>query len=86
MEAISTQFPNIGALRLVETDLHAIPDLGVDREIFPPLQRVFLDRAVVDDFNWNPFISSLAHRASSGNQLDTEGPKMWPSWVFYPRP
>ena len=69
--AISARFPNIRALRFVETALHAILDRGGDREIFPSLQHVFLDRVVVDDCNWSPFTSSLAHRASSGNRLDT---------------
>jgi len=71
MEAISTQFPNLRALRFWGTPLPStILNLGGDGEIFPALRHLFLDQVAVYDCDWSPLIASLARRASSGNRLD----------------
>ena len=67
--SVSTQFLNAKVLRFDYTPISALPNLG-DREIFRSLQCVLLEQVVVDDDDWSPLTTSLARRASSGNQLD----------------
>ena len=69
MKAISTQFPNLGALHFDEIPISALSHLGGDKETFPSLQRVFLDQVLVHNYDWSPLTTSLARRKSSGNQL-----------------
>ena len=71
---MSTKFPNISALRFERATLHvAFPNQppDVDSEIFPSLQHLTLDEVAVRDSNWGPLTTFLAHRASSGNRIDT---------------
>ena len=71
LEAMSTRFQNIRALGFSGTSLPAISNIGGDREIFPALRHLFLDQVWVDNYDWSSLATSLARRASSGNQLDT---------------
>ena len=69
LAAIFAQFLNIRVLRFYQAPLSTLSDLVGDGQIFPSLQYAFLDRVEVDDDDWNPLVTSLARRASSGNQL-----------------
>ena len=69
-QATATQFPKITLLYFDETRLSALPNPERDREIFPSLRCVVLDRVVVDDYDWSPLTTFLARRASSGNRLE----------------
>jgi len=71
-EDIWTQFPNIRGLSYDCVSLSAAfpsPRLDNEGNIFPPLEHVLLER--VDDDDWNPLITFLARRVSSGGRLDT---------------
>jgi len=70
LEAVCTWFPNLRVLQLSKTPLSGLSNLSGDKEVFPSLQRVFLDQMVLHHHDWSPLITFLACRASSGNQLD----------------
>ena len=74
VDNVSAQFPYLRALHFEKTALYVAfpkPTPGIDGEIFPSLQHLTLDRASARDDDWGPLTTFLAHRASSGNQLDT---------------
>ena len=83
-----TQFPNLRALSLDRTSLpaafHNQNPIG-EEKIFPSLEHIFLKNMVVDDADWNPLVTFLAHHVSSGNRLDTlvilRSPHMCPEVV-----
>jgi len=69
-----TQFPNIRALSFNNVSLPVAfpnPILIVEGKIFLSLEHVFLENMYVNDADWSILATFLAHRVSSGNQLDT---------------
>ena len=69
-----TQFPNLKALSFDDMYLPAaFPNqiLIGEGKISPSLKHVFLEDMVVDDADWSPLVTFLAHCVSSGNRLDT---------------
>ena len=72
LENLSTKLPNLRGLHLKGTALLATflgPTLNRDGGLLPSLQSLFLDHVNVDDGDWTPLMTFLAHRASSGNRL-----------------
>jgi len=69
-----TQFPNLRALSFYNISLSAAfpnPNLAGEGKISPSLEHIFLEDMDVDDADWSPLVTFLAHRMSSGNRLDT---------------
>ena len=69
-----TKFPNLRVLSFDRMPLSAaFPNQNLIEEgkFFPSLERVLLEEMVVDGADWSPLVTFLAHRASSGNRLDT---------------
>jgi hypothetical protein len=76
LKDLRVQMPNLKALDLHRVPLSVFPTLDHDgslaRGIFPPsLQHLFLERPHLNIYGWNPLITFLSHRLSSGNQLDS---------------
>ena len=74
MEDMSTRFPNLRALHPGLLPLTAVflgPDPGRDGGIPTSLQHIILEWPYVEGDDWSPLTNSLAHRASSGNRLDS---------------
>ena len=72
-EVLLAQFPH---LKVLHSDRDPVddpfPSSNCDQrgEFLPCLQRIILDEVALYTNNWGPLIAFLAHRASSGNQLD----------------
>jgi len=77
VEDLRVQMPNLKALDLFMVPLYAAfqtpeQDGSHVHEKFPPsLQHLFLERLIVNGYDWVPLIVFLTRRASSGNQLDS---------------
>ena len=70
----STRFPNVRAMSLGTIPLsEAFPESTTvgDGRVFPSLEHVLLKNTFVRDGDWNPLMTFLARRVSSGNRLDT---------------
>ena len=74
---LRVQMPNLKALDLFMVPLSVIfeipdQDGSYAQERFPPsLQHLFLERLIVNGYDWVPLIVFLSSRASSGNKLDS---------------
>ena len=74
---LDAQMPNLKALDLFRVPLSAVfPTLSQDgsrvHKRFPPsLQHLLIRRPNLTTNGWNPLITFLSHRSSSGNQLDS---------------
>ena len=74
---LCVQLPNLRTLDLYRVPLSMvfpIPDRDASdaQEIFPPsLHHIFLQRPIVDGFNWFPLVAYLSRRKASGNQLSS---------------
>ena len=78
VEDLRVQMPNLKALDLYMVPLCTAflePDFRAGshvQENFPPsLQHLFLERLVMNGYDWIPLTAFLFRRASSGNQLDS---------------
>ena len=68
------QLPNLRALTFDDTPLSVtFPNsyLVFGEKVFPSLEHVQINFAIVDDGDWSPLVTFLAGRMSSGNRLDT---------------
>jgi hypothetical protein len=74
MEDFSANFPHLKAIHFEGARPDVTfwnPTRNKDVGIFPSLRHVVLDREVVDSCELGALMTFLAHRASSGNQLDS---------------
>ena len=77
VEDLRVQMPNLKTLDLCTVPLYTTfpePDFqagsGVQENFPPSLQHLFLERLVVNGYDWIPLTAFLLRRASSGNRLD----------------
>jgi len=74
IEDMSTQFPNLRALRSVSIPLHTVfpaPNLDGNEGAPTSLQHIRLELPIVDGGGWSPLTTFLTRRASSGNRLES---------------
>ena len=70
MSDIFPQLPNLRALALSWASLSDIFPGSVESSVIPvSLESLTLERLTVDDDDWSPLLTFLAHRASVGNPL-----------------